>query len=402
MMFVSRNHTLAVLWTTTLLSLLCVPASCTKKQGGGNRVEAVAGEFNAAFVYVGPVGDGGWTYAHNEGRLFLERIPGIHTTYVENVSEGAEAEQAIRSLARKNFDLIVTTSFGFMDASEAVAAEFPQSKFLHISGFKKNSTNFANLMGAMESMRYLAGIIAGARANEDGEKIIGAVEPFPIAEVIRLLNAFAIGVRASCPECVVHIRWINTWFDPVKEKEAAQSLLEAGASVIVTGADTPGPVEAAAAAGKWGIGYDSMNACNAAPDRCLTTTYWNWGPIYADIVKEIQAGTWKADDIYPDVDSGIVGLLGFEEGQEPAKGVPASVIPKIRELHRKMKKGEFTRFNVFAGPLRDNLGNVVLEAGKLLTQEDLEGLSGLPDRPDCTVCMNWLAQGVVGKIPSQK
>jgi basic membrane protein A len=387
-------------WVIVVVGLALLLGGCARKEG--EQAAGAGGEaFEAAFVYVGPIGDGGWTYAHDQGRQHLEKELGAKTTFMENVGEGAEAEQAIRSLARKKLDLVVTTSFGFMDATEAVAAEFPDTKFVHVSGFKSNRSNFANLMGAMESMRYAAGLIAGARAMADGSKILGAVEPFPIAEVIRLLNAFVLGVRSTCPDCQVHIRWINSWFDPVKEKEAAQSLLDAGAGVIVTGADTPGPVVAAAQAGKWGIGYDSANACSAVPDRCLTATYWNWGPIYVRLAKEIREGKFKGGDIYLDVDSGIVGLLGFEEGQQPAPGIPESVIPQVRELLAKMRRGELTRFDIFAGPIRNNVGKLVVPAGARLTQEDLEGLSKLPGRPDCTVCMSWLAEGIVGQIPGQ-
>lgn len=376
---------------------------------GGCRKEApvpegergtTGGDFSVGFVYVGPIGDGGWTWAHDEGRLFLEKNLGVKTLFLENIAEGAEAEQAIRGLARKGVDLIITTSFGFMDATEAIAFEFPKSHFVHVSGFKKNNTNFANLMGAMESMRYLAGMIAGARAVADSSTLVGAVEPFPIPEVIRLLNAFALGMRVTCPDCTVQVRWTNSWFDPVREKEAAESLLKAGADVVITGADTPGPVVAAAQAGKWGIGYDSRNACNAAAEACLTTTYWNWGPIYARIVEEIRNGSWKPGDIYLDADSGIVGIRGFEEGEEPAPGVPADVVEPVRALLARMKKGEFNRFDIFSGPIRDNRGNLVVPKGKKLTQEDLEGLKGVPGRPDCTICMNWLAEGVDGIIPA--
>jgi len=349
---------------------------------------------------VGPIGDGGWTWAHDEGRRFLEKELGARTTFIEKVAEGAEAEQVIRGLARKGHNLIVTTSFGFMDATTAVAAEFPGSRFMHVSGYGKNDTNFANLMGAMESMRYLAGMIAGARAKADGETLLGAVEPFPIAEVVRLLNAFALGMKVTCPECAVQVRWTNSWFDPVKEKEAAQSLLNAGADVVITGADTPGPVVAAAQAGKWGIGYDSRNACSSAPDKCLTTTYWNWGPVYVRIARQILDGTWKPGDIYLEADSGIIGILGFEEGETPAPGVPQNVIPKIRKLHALMKKGEFDRFDIFTGPIYDNQGKLVVPEGRTLSQEDLEGLKDVPGRPDCTICMSWLAQGIQGTLPS--
>ncbi len=358
------------------------------------------GKFNVAFVYVGPVGDGGWTYAHDQGRKFLEtEVPDVHTAYVESVAEGADAEQVIRALARKKFDLIVATSFGFMDACEAVAEEFPDTKFLHISGFKKNDTNFANLFGAMEEMKYLAGMIAGARAEKDGNRRIGYIAPFPIAEVIRLGNAVALGARQTCPACSVEVRWINTWFDPTKEREAAESLLESGVQVIVTGADTPGPLVAAGEKGRYGIGYDSENACQADPAHCLTVPYWNWGPTYVDHVGKMKAGTWTPDDEYPGAESGLVALYGFMEGQEVPAGVPQEVVPQVRETLAKMQAGEFTRFDIFRGPIRDNTGNVVIGEGQSLTQEDLEGISGVPGRTDCTICMSWLAEGMVGSLP---
>lgn len=357
--------------------------------------DIVPGKTNVAFVYVGPIGDGGWTYAHDLGRKYLEQnVPNVHTAYIESVAEGAESEQVIRSLARKGFDLIVTTSFGFMDPTETVAKEFPNVKFLHISGFKKNDTNFGNAFGAMEDMKYLAGMIAGARAKADGNPKIGYIAPWPIAEVIRLGNAIALGMKQTCPECTMEVRWIFTWFDPTKEREAALSLLDAGADVIITGADTPGPVKAAGERGKWGIGYDSINACEISdPKHCLTTPYWNWGVLYAQVVKEIQAGTWKPSAWYGDADTGVVGLYGFEEGQTPPEGVPADVIPLVRQKLADMRAGRFTRFDIFSGPIKDNKGNIVVPEGVKLTQADLEGLEG------CTICMNWLAEGTVGEIP---
>lgn len=367
----------------------------------GHSIPAVEeGKFNVAFVYVGPVGDGGWTYAHDQGRTFLEtELPDVHTAYVESVAEGADAEQVVRALARKKFDLIVATSFGFMDACEMVAQEFPDTKFLHISGFKKNDTNFANLFGAMEEMKYLAGMIAGARAEKDGNRRIGYIAPFPIAEVIRLGNAVALGARQTCPACSLEVRWINTWFDPTKEREAAESLLESGVQVIVTGADTPGPLVAAGEKGRWGIGYDSENACQADPAHCLTVPYWNWGPTYVDHVNKMQAGTWTPDNEYPGAESGLVALYGFMEGQEVPPGVPEEVVPQIRETLGRMQAGEFTRFDIFRGPIRDNVGNVVIGEGQSLTQEDLEGISGVPGRTDCSICMSWLAEGMVGSLP---
>ncbi|MCB0155225.1 MAG: BMP family ABC transporter substrate-binding protein [Anaerolineae bacterium] len=360
------------------------------------------GKTNVAFVYVGPIGDGGWTYAHNEGRKYLENTMGdtVHTAYLESVPEGADAERVIRNLARQGFDVIITTSFGYMDPTGVVAEEFPDTAFIHVTGQKKNATNYGNIMGSMEEMKYLAGMIAGARAAQDGSNRVGIIAPFPIAEVIRLSNAAALGMRQTCPDCVMDIRWIFTWFDPVKEREAAESMLDAGATVIITGADTPGPVQAAAERDLTGIAYDSENACFGLEQNCLTVPYWNWGPVYADIVKGVQDGTWVPEDFYGDATMGMLGLYGFMEGQTPYPSVPESVIPEVREMLGQMQAGTFDRFDIFAGPMNDNQGNEVIPAGVSLTQSDLEGLSegymaafSIEGREPCTICMDYLVEG---------
>ena len=352
------------------------------------------GKFNVAFVYVGPVGDGGWTYAHQQGRLYLDKNgTKVKSVYLESVAEGTDSEQVIRALARKGFNLIVTTSFGFMDPTETVAKEFPKIKFVHISGFKKNDKNFGNVFGAMESMKYLAGMIAGARAKADGNPRLGYIAPFPIPEVIRLGNAVMLGAKQTCPECTLEIRWLNSWFDPTMEQQSAESMFNAGVDVVITGEDTTGPIVVAGQMNKWAVGYDSDNACNADPAHCLTVPHWNWGPVYLNIVTQMQAGKWKPSSWYGDVDSGIVGLYGFNEGQTPAAGVPESVIPLVQQKMADMKAGKFTRFDIFAGPIKDNKGNVVIPEGTKLTQLDLEGLEG------CTICMSWLAEGIIGELP---
>jgi basic membrane protein A len=242
-------------------------------------------------------------------------------------------------------------------------------------------------------------MIAGARAKADGSNRVGYIAPFPIAEVIRLGNALALGMRRTCPECEMDIRWIFTWFDPDKEREAAISLLDAGATVVVTGADTPGPVQAAGERGLYGIGYDSDNACEVDPEHCLTVPYWHWGPAYTQLVQQMMDGTFVPDDYYFDADTGIVGLLGFMEGQEPMPAVPEEVIPEVRELLAQMLAGEFDRFDIFTGPIYDNKGNLVVPEGQQLTQSDLEGidaeLGAMLGREGCTICMNWLAEGFV-------
>lgn len=356
------------------------------------------GKYNVAFVYVGPHDDGGWTQAHDVGRMYVEaNVDDVHTAYVENVAEGADAEQVIRSLARKGFDVIFTTSFGFMDASEIVADEFPDIDIIHISGFKTNEANFGNLFGAMEDMKYLAGMLAGSRAKIDGNPKLGYIATFPIPEELRLGNAFALGVQQTCPECTVDVRWIFTWHDPIIEKEASASLFDGGAQVVMTGADTPAPAEAAPE-GKWGITYDYSENCKI--DSCLTSMYWNWGPVYSQIVEDSRAGSWVGGWEYFDADSGAMGLLGFMEGETMQPGVaelPEEDLALIRDTLDKMLKGEFTRFDVFAGPITDNQGNVVLAEGEKLEQLDLDGFSqfGSP----CKTCMYWWNENITAELP---
>jgi basic membrane protein A len=356
------------------------------------------GKYNVAFVYVGPHDDGGWTQAHDVGRLYIEEnLEDVHTAYVENVAEGGDSEQVTRSLARKGFDVIFTTSFGFMDASEIVAGEFPDIDIIHISGFKANGDNFGNLFGAMEDMKYLAGMLAGSRALMDGNPKVGYIATFPIPEELRLGNAYALGVQQTCPECTVDVRWIYTWHDPTIEKEAASSLFDSGVQVVMTGADTPAPAEAAPP-GKWGITYDYSENCTI--DKCLTTMYWNWGPVYADIVEKSRAGTWVGGWEYFDADTGALGLYGFMEGETLQPGLvdlPAEDLALVRDTLDKMLKGEFTRFDVFAGPITDNQGNVVLAEGETLEQLDLDGFSqfGSP----CKTCMYWWNENITAQLP---
>ncbi|MCA9957123.1 MAG: BMP family ABC transporter substrate-binding protein, partial [Anaerolineales bacterium] len=281
----------------------CTSSTGEAEQEGSYQIPtAIEGCYNVAFVYVGPHDDGGWSQAHDVGRMYVqENVADVHTAYVEIVAEGADAEQVIRSLARKGFDVIFTTSFGYMDASATVADEFPDVDIIHISGFMTNNENFGNLMGAMEDMKYLAGMLAGSRAMMDGNPKLGYIATFPIPEELRLGNAFALGVQQTCPECTIDVRWIFTWHHPVQEIEAASSLFDAGAQVVMTGADTPAPAEAAPE-GKWGITYDYSGNCVA--DACLTSMYWNWGPVYTRIVEESRDATWVAGSEYFDADAG--------------------------------------------------------------------------------------------------
>ena len=376
------------------------PAAEAPAEAGAYQIPTIEdGKYNVAFVYVGPHDDGGWSQAHDVGRMWVEEnVADVHTAYVEIVAEGADAEQVIRSLARKGFDVIFTTSFGYMDASEVVAEEFPDVDIVHLSGYKANGANFGNLMGAMEDMKYLAGMLAGSRTKTDGNNKIGYIATFPIPEELRLGNAFALGVQQTCPECTIDVRWIFSWHDPILEKEAASSLFDSGAQVVMTGADTPAPAEVAPE-GKWGITYDYSGNCTVP--ACLTSMYWNWGPIYGDIVEQSREGTWVGGWQYFDADAGGMGLLGFMEGETKQPGVdglPAEDIALIEGTLAKMLAGEFTRFDVFKGPITDNQGNVVLADGVSLEQLDLDGFAQFGS--ECTTCMYWWNENITAELPS--
>ena len=387
-----------------LLSVMMISAMLVSAFGpftGLNQVEipeAEEGKFNVAVVMLSNHDDGGWSQAQWDGINYVgENVDGTHTAYMELVAEGADSEQVFRGLARKGFDLIIGGSFGYMDAMEVVAEEFPDTGFVHISGYKSNTVNFGNLFGAMEDMKYLAGMLAGSRAKADGADKVGGMATFPIPEELRLGNAFALGAQKTCPECTVDVRWIFTWHDPILEKEASSSLFDGGAQVVMTGADTPAPAEVAPE-GKWGITYDYSGNC--VVDACLTSMYWNWGPVYGRIVEESRAGTWVGGWEYFDADTGAMGLLGFMEGEEMMPGVkdlPAEDLALIEDTLAAMLAGEFTRFDVFKGPITDNQGNVVLEDGVSLEQIDLDGFAqfGVP----CETCMYWWNENITAELP---
>ncbi len=380
-------------------------ADCEAGAGAGAAQipDVVAGKFNVAMVLIGPHNDGGWSQSHYDGLQYLcQHVPGTHVAYIENVPEGTDSEQVFRSLARKGFDLIMGTSFGYMDPMATVAEEFPNQTFLHVSGYKSNGKNFGNIMGAVEDMKYLAGMLAGSRAKLDGNPKLGYMATFPIPEELRLGNAFMLGAKKTCPECTMDVRWINTWHDPVVEKEAAASLFDAGADVVLTGADTPAVADVAQEKGKWGVTYDYYGSCKV--DHCLTTPYWIWGPEYARIAEQVKAKTYKAGYEYFDAESGSLGLFGFMDGQTPQPGIkdlPAADVQMVKDTLAKMLKGEFNRFDVFSGPLKDNTGKEILPAGQKLVQADLDQFPPGADGNPCKTCMHWWADGVNADIPAQ-
>jgi len=209
-----------------------------------------AKDMNVGFVYVTPIGDGGWSYAHNQGRLEIENKEGVKTSFVEAVNEGPDSERVILNMARKGYDLIFATSFGYMDPMLKVAKQFPDVTFMHCSGFKTND-NMGTYFGRMYQARYLSGMVAGAMTKSN---VMGYVAAFPIPEVIRGINAFTLGAQSVNPDVTVRVVWTKTWYDPATEKEAAKSLLDVGADVIAQHQDSPGPQEAAEENGVYSVG----------------------------------------------------------------------------------------------------------------------------------------------------
>jgi len=376
-------------------------SDCSAITGGVQLPETVDGKFNVAMVLIGPHNDGGWSQAHFEGLQYVcENMDGTHVAYMENVPEGADSEQVFRSLARKGFDFIIGTSFGYMDPMELVSEDFPDSTFLHLTGFKSNFENFGNFFGAMEDFKYLAGMLAGSRAKLDGNPKIGYMATFPIPEEIRLGNAIMLGVKETCPECTMDIRWINTWHDPTLEREGAASLFDAGAQVVFTGADTPAVAQVAEEKGKWGVTYDHPGSCTS--DACLTAPYWIWGPEYARIAAQVREGTYAAGYEYFDADSGAMGLFGFMEGETMQPGLadlPEEDVQLVKDTLAAMLAGEFTRFDVFAGPIMDNEGNEVLADGEMLQQADLDQFPPGAPGNECETCMFWWADGIEAALP---
>jgi basic membrane protein A and related proteins len=338
---------------------------------------SAAEPLKAAWVYVGPVGDGGWTFAHDLGRKAVEAEFGdkVKTSFVEKVPEGADAERVIRDLASQGNKIIFATSFGFMESMLKVAAEFPDVKFEHATGYKR-----ADNMGIYDAKfyedAYQAGIIAGAMTKSN---TLGFVASFPIPEVLRNINGFTLGAQSINPKVKTKVVWVNSWFDPPKESEAAQSLINAGADVLLQNTDSPAVLQTAEKNGKYAFGWDS-DMSDKAPKAHLASCIANWGPYYKKAVKDVLDGTWKAERT----------VWGVKEGQNElvkiADIVPAEAKAKVAEVMGKMKTGEF---EVFTGPLVDSAGTERLA-------KDMKADQDWKDKVD------FYVKGVEGKIPSGK
>ncbi|MGB1630772.1 MAG: BMP family ABC transporter substrate-binding protein [Acidimicrobiales bacterium] len=335
-----------------------------------------ASDVTAAFVYLTDPGDAGWTWAHHRGAEQAAAATGATLLTVENIAEGSpEFDQSVRDFIADGADAVFATSFGYMDAMEALAAEFPDVDFFHATGYKSNDTNFGNYFGRIYQARYLTGLTAGA-ATETNE--IGYVAAFPIPEVIRGINAFTLGVREANPDATVTVNWTSTWFDPAVEGEAAQALLDGGADVIAMHQDSTAAGERAEAAGARWISYNS-DMCEYAPNAYLSSAIWNWGHYYALAIESVADGSFAGGGTWPGMETGMVqiGSLASDVSQE--------IRDLIDQRSEEMIAGTF---DPFTGPINDQDGNELIAAGETPPDFAPEGLSLLG--------MSVFVEGVVG------
>ncbi|MFZ5597744.1 MAG: BMP family ABC transporter substrate-binding protein [Bacillota bacterium] len=357
------------------MAVALVAAGCGQKQEGNTGAANDTGKFKVAFMYVGPVGDGGWSYAHDQGRKYLvEHMPDVETTIVESVPDNntADPERELTRLASEGNKVIFSTSFGYMDPTINVAKNFPDVVFMHCSG-NKTADNVGTYFGRMYQARYLIGILAGKTTKSN---LIGYVAAYPIPEVVRGINAFTLGVRSVNPDAKVKVVWTSTWYDPAKEKDSAKMLLDAGCDIIAQHQDTPGPMQAAEERGKFGIGYDNdMSAF--APKAVLTSAVWNWGPYYYNVVKSVRDKTWKPGQYWGPMSDNIVGLAPY--GPMVTEDAKAAV----EQAKQKILGGQW---DVFTGPIKDQSGAVRVAGGQKMSDEDM-------------LKFDWFVEGVDGSIP---
>ena len=328
----------------------------------------------AAFVYVTPVLPAGWTRQHEEGRLQVQRTLGdsVHTTAVENVPEGPDAERVLRDLVAQGNQLIFTTSFGYMEPTLRVAREFPGVKFENITGYKQ-AANVATANARYYEGRYLSGIAAG-RVSKTG--VAGFVAGFPIPEVLQGINAFTLGMRSVNPKAQVKVVWLNTWFDPALERDAAMTLMDQGADVLSFQVASTAVMVAAQERGKMAVAYHS-DMRKDAPDAQLMAVTHPWGSYYTARAKAVQNQTWKSGDVWGGIQQGMIKVEHF------GPKLPQAVRDEVMVRQKEIAQGRLQPFQAVKAPLRDNQGRERVPLGGQLSDAQLHQ-------------MDWLVEGVIG------
>lgn len=364
-----RKSRLGLVGALVVVAVAALAAVTTSTAGS-------AATIKAAWIYVGPHNDGGWSQAHDKGRLAIEKALGnkVETTYKENIFSNAQVPQVVAGLVREGYDMIFGASFGMFEngVNGQLYKKYPDVLFEQATGLqiKKNQSEY---FGAGEDTIYLSGMAAGA-ASKKG--LIGYIVPFGIPEVVRHINAFALGAQAMNPKARVKLLWTNSWYSPPKETAAAKNLISAGVDVLGQNVDSPAAGVVAEAKGVPWVGYDS-DARKTAPKQWLTAATYNWGPYYVKRVKAAINGTWKSGFYYGSIKDGFTGLAPY--GPKVSAKTKAAIAAKRKAIVA-------GTFNVFTGPLYDQKGKVVVPAGKTLKV--------VPD----LYSMQWLAKGVIGKV----
>lgn len=334
---------------------------------------AQAEPLKVGFIYVGPISDHGYSYRHDVSRVALEKEFGdkVKTSYVENVAEGPDAERVIAQLAQAGNKIIFTTSFGFMNPTVKVAQRFPDVKFEHATGYKR-AANVSTYSARFYEGRYVIGAIAGKMTKSN---IIGYVGAYPIPEVVRGINAYLLGARSVNPNVKVKVVWVNSWYDPGKEADAAKALIDQGVDIMAQHTDSPAPLQVAEQRGIKGFGQASDNY-RFAPKATLTSIVDDWNGYVIGRVKAVMDGTWKSADTWGGLKPGMVVMA-------PYTNMPDDVKALAEKVEAGIKSGAI---HPFAGPIKDQTGAIRAKAGETLDDGTLLG-------------MNWYVEGVEGKLP---
>ena len=351
--------------------MMVLAASAMATLGGLAAAEA---KTKACFIYVGPIGDFGWSYQHDRGRLDVEAALGdeVETAYLESVPEGPDAERALERFARSGCNIIFATSFGYMDQVNAVAAKFPDVKFEHATGYKREHPNVATYNSKFHEGRYVQGQIAG-KISKAG--VAGYIASFPIPEVVMGINSFLLGAQSVNPDFKLKVVWANTWFDPSKEGDAAKALIDQGADVITQHTDSTAPMQVAAERNVKAFGQAS-DMISFGPETQLTSIIDDWGPYYIERVKALVEGKWEQVDVWDGMAEGHVVMADY-------KNMPDDVKALAMETEAKIKSGEF---DPFTGPVTKQDGSEWLKEGE---SADIGTLLG----------MNFYVMGVDDKLP---
>ena len=338
---------------------------------------AAKGPLKIAFAYIGPVGDGGWTFAHDNARKAVEQEFGdkVQTRFVEKVPESADAERVLRDMASQGNQLVFGTTFGYMESMVKVARDFPDVKFEHATGYK-TAANLSTYDSRTYEGAYMAGVIAGKMTKSN---VLGVVASVPIPEVLRNINSFTLGAQSVNPTITTKVVWVNEWFNPPKETEAATALINGGADILMQNTDSSAVLQTAEKMGKRGFGWDS-DMTQYGPKAHLGSAVINWAPYYIKTVRDVLDGKWQSGQSWWGVKEGAIDLVSL------AADVPADAKAKLDEVRAGLKSGSF---QIWKGPLLDQSGKEVLAKDQVADDKFLRGI-------------NFYVKGVEGQVPGGK